>query len=57
VKDIIEKAKKTCADTVPENRYGPFLPFSGMTFKRHGNVSATVQNGRTIMLSKDGLNL
>jgi outer membrane protein assembly factor BamB/tetratricopeptide (TPR) repeat protein len=36
IKQIIEWAKKIVADTVPENRYAPFLPFSRMTFRRYG---------------------
>jgi outer membrane protein assembly factor BamB len=36
VEQIIAQAKKVVADTVPENRYGPFLPFSRMTFERYG---------------------
>ncbi|MFO7899237.1 MAG: PQQ-binding-like beta-propeller repeat protein, partial [Planctomycetota bacterium] len=36
IKDIIAKAKEIVADTVPENRYGPFFPFSRITFERYG---------------------
>ncbi|MFW6108149.1 MAG: PQQ-binding-like beta-propeller repeat protein, partial [bacterium] len=36
VKEQIRMAKEVAADTVPENRFGPFLPFSRVTFDRYG---------------------
>jgi outer membrane protein assembly factor BamB len=36
LKAKIRMLKEICADTPPTNRYGPFLPFSRLTFRRHG---------------------
>ena len=32
----IKKLKEICGDTPPTNEHGPFLPFSRITFRRHG---------------------
>ncbi|KKM93019.1 hypothetical protein LCGC14_1212640 [marine sediment metagenome] len=36
IKDFIRKLKEVIADTVPVNEYGPFMPFSRVTFRRYG---------------------
>ncbi len=36
VKWLIKSGKEVINDTPPENRYPPFLPFSRVTFRRHG---------------------
>ncbi|MFO7900604.1 MAG: PQQ-binding-like beta-propeller repeat protein [Planctomycetota bacterium] len=36
LKKKIRMLQEICADTPPKNRHGPFLPFSRITFRRHG---------------------
>jgi len=36
IQDRIRIYKEIAADTVPVNEHGPFLPFSRLTFRRHG---------------------
>ena len=53
IESIIATAKKIVADTVPENRYGSFLPFSRMTFERYGAPFELRVSARSIAMVYD----
>ncbi|MHC4916269.1 MAG: PA14 domain-containing protein, partial [Planctomycetota bacterium] len=52
-KEQIGKLKEVLADVVPENRYGPFMPFSRLTFKRYGVLFELRTGPRSIELVYD----
>ncbi|MCG3181506.1 MAG: Outer membrane protein assembly factor BamB [Phycisphaerae bacterium] len=53
IKEQIRQCKAVIGDVVPQNRYGPFMPFSRVTFERYGVPFELRMDPRSIQMVYD----